>query len=42
VNVLGEVIGVNSSIFSRSGGSEGLGFAIPIDRAVDLIAGVRG
>ena len=28
----GEVIGVNSSIFSRSGGSEGLGFAIPIDR----------
>jgi serine protease Do len=32
VNVLGEVIGVNSSIFSRSGGSEGLGFAIPIDR----------
>jgi serine protease Do len=33
VNSLGEVIGVNSSIFSRSGGSEGLGFAIPIDRA---------
>ena len=34
VNSVGEVIGVNSSIFSRSGGSEGLGFAIPIDRAV--------
>ena len=34
VNALGEVIGVNTSIFSRSGGSEGLGFAIPIDRAV--------
>ncbi len=34
VNGLGEVIGVNTSIFSRSGGSEGLGFAIPIDRAV--------
>ncbi len=34
VNSLGEVIGVNSSIFSRSGGSEGLGFAIPIDRAI--------
>ncbi len=33
VNAKGEVIGVNSSIFSRSGGSEGLGFAIPIDRA---------
>jgi serine protease Do len=34
VNALGEVIGINSSIFSRSGGSEGLGFAIPIDRAL--------
>jgi serine protease Do len=34
VNGLGEVIGVNTSIFSRSGGSEGLGFAIPIDRAM--------
>jgi serine protease Do len=33
VNADGQVIGVNSSIFSRSGGSEGLGFAIPIDRA---------
>jgi len=33
VNSMGEVIGINSSIFSRSGGSEGLGFAIPIDRA---------
>jgi serine protease Do len=36
VNSLGEVIGVNSSIFSRSGGSEGLGFAIPIDRALRI------
>ena len=33
VNALGEVIGVNSSIFSPSGGSVGLGFAIPINRA---------
>jgi serine protease Do len=33
VNALGEVIGVNSSIYSPSGGSVGLGFAIPIDRA---------
>jgi serine protease Do len=42
VNALGEVIGMNSSIFSPSGGSVGLGFAIPIDRVVrvadDLIA----
>jgi serine protease Do len=33
-NSMGEVIGVNSFIFSQSGGSIGLGFAIPIERAV--------
>ena len=33
VNALGAVIGVNSSIYSPSGGSVGLGFAIPINRA---------
>jgi serine protease Do len=33
-NSLGEVVGVNSSIFSSSGGSVGLGFAIPIERAI--------
>src|SRR5687768_13953079 len=33
VNSLGEVIGVNSSIYTPSGGSVGLGFAIPINRA---------
>ncbi len=38
MNALGRVIGVNSSIFSRSGGSEGLGFAIPIDRALSIAA----
>ena len=32
VDAAGNVIGVNSSIFSPSGGSVGLGFAIPIDR----------
>ena len=36
VNALGEVIGINASILSRSGGSEGLGFAIPIDRALKV------
>jgi serine protease Do len=34
VNALGEVVGVNSSIFSESGGSVGIGFAIPIERAL--------
>ena len=33
LNALGDVVGVNSSIISGSGGSVGLGFAIPIDRA---------
>lgn len=33
INAAGEVVGVNSSIYSPSGGSVGLGFAIPIDRA---------
>jgi serine protease Do len=41
INAMGEVIGVNSSIYSPSGGSVGLGFAIPINRvkrvAQDLI-----
>jgi serine protease Do len=41
VNADGEVIGVNSSIFSRSGGSEGLGFAIPIDRAARIVDEIR-
>jgi serine protease Do len=42
VNALGEVIGVNSSIYTPTGGSVGLGFAIPINRvrrvAEDLLA----
>ena len=37
VNAMGEVIGVNSSIYSPSGGSVGLGFAIPIDRTKRII-----
>ena len=33
VNATGEAIGVNTMIFSSSGGNEGLGFAIPMNRA---------
>ncbi len=33
VNALGEVIGVNAFIFTSSRGSEGVGFAVPINRA---------
>jgi S1-C subfamily serine protease len=32
----GRVVGINSAIFSQSGGNDGVGFAIPIDRAVDI------
>ena len=33
VNIKGEVIGVNAAIITRSGGYEGIGFAIPINKA---------
>ncbi len=33
INIHGEVIGMNTAIFSRSGGSMGIGFAIPINMA---------
>jgi serine protease Do len=35
-NMKGEVVGINSQIFSRSGGYMGLSFAIPIDVALDV------
>jgi len=35
-NLAGEVVGINSMIFSRTGGFMGLSFAIPIDVAVDV------
>ncbi|MFI0417263.1 S1C family serine protease [Spongiactinospora sp. 9N601] len=37
-NGRGEVIGVNTAILSGSGGSIGIGFAIPIDRAAEVAA----
>jgi len=36
-NLDGEVIGVNSQIYSRSGGYQGVSFAIPIDVAMDVV-----
>ncbi len=38
VNLDGEVIGINTAIFSRSGGYMGVGFAIPIDLAKNIAA----
>jgi len=37
INAGGELIGVNSAIYSRSGGSQGIGFAIPINMAKDVM-----
>ena len=37
LNLQGEVVGVNSAIFSRSGGNVGIGFAIPIDLAKSIV-----
>ena len=35
-NLAGEVVGINSQIYSRSGGSMGLSFSIPIDVAIEI------
>jgi serine protease Do len=37
VNLRGEVVGINTAIFSRSGGNLGIGFAIPIDSAKEIL-----
>jgi serine protease Do len=36
VNMNGELLGINTAIFSRTGGSEGIGFAIPSSIALDI------
>jgi len=40
-NMDGEVIGINSQIYSRSGGFMGLSFAIPIELAVDVAMQIK-
>jgi serine protease Do len=40
-NLDGEVIGINTAIISPSGGSIGIGFAVPSDTAVDVINQLR-
>jgi len=37
LNIKGEVIGINTAIFSRTGGSVGIGFAIPVNMAKELL-----
>jgi serine protease Do len=41
INALGEVIGVNTFIYSQSGGSIGLGFAVPAYKARDIVDELR-
>lgn len=36
-NMRGEVVGINSQIYSRSGGYQGVSFAIPIDVAMEVV-----
>jgi serine protease DegS len=37
VNARGELIGINSFIYSQSGGSDGIGFAVPINKAMGVV-----
>jgi serine protease Do len=41
VNLNGELIGINTAIFSRTGGSEGIGFAIPSSIALDIVESLQ-
>jgi serine protease DegQ len=41
IDTSGRLIGINSAILSRGGGSEGIGFAIPIDIAQKVIASLK-
>jgi len=40
-NVQGQVVGINTAIASKSGGFQGIGFAIPSDQARVIYAGLR-
>ena len=41
INMRGEVVGINSQIYSRSGGYQGISFAIPIDEATRVSDSLR-
>jgi len=42
INLRGEIVGINTAIFSRTGGNMGIGFAIPINLAKELLPQLRG
>ncbi len=41
VNMQGELVGMNAAILSRSGGSQGIGFAIPTNMAMRVVESLR-
>lgn len=41
INTRGELIGINTAILSGSGGNQGIGFAIPINMAKDIMGQLR-
>ena len=41
MNLRGQVIGINTSIYSKSGGYQGIGFALPINKAKQIMEKVR-
>ena len=41
VDMTGRIIGINTAIFSRSGGSQGIGFAIPSDMVKVVVASAK-
>ncbi|MBM4261250.1 MAG: DegQ family serine endoprotease [Deltaproteobacteria bacterium] len=42
INLRGEVVGINTAIFTRSGGNIGIGFAIPVNLVKELLPQLRG
>lgn len=42
VDMNGRVVGINSAIFSKSGGSVGIGFAIPVNMVKSVITAAKG
>ncbi len=42
VDMTGKLVGINTAIYSRSGGSQGIGFAIPANMVRVVVASARG
>jgi Do/DeqQ family serine protease len=42
VDLSGRLVGLNTAIFSRSGGSQGIGFAIPVNMVQVVVASAKG